>query len=130
MHYQNSSAKGFTDFYKLSSNWKQYEAKFFFYLATPPIEDCILVYWVTYYGQLSRQYFCCSYFLTLYVKYVFIFQPDAIEGLSACKLRWKTFFWKVLLTILGICLNICVPLEEEPTVFKLLTKGAYGRYKR
>ena len=99
-------------------------------LATPPIEDCIWVYWVTYYCQFSRQYFCCSYFLTLYIKYVFIFQPDAVEGLSGCKLRWKTFFWKILLTFLGACLSSFIPVPEEPTFFKLLTKGTAGSYKR
>ena len=109
---------------------KSSKTAFHFSLATPPIEDCMLVYWVTYYGQLSRNYFVCSYFLTLYVKYVFVFQPDAVEGLSGCKLRWKTFFWKILLTFFGMSLSIYVPLEEEPTVFKLLTKGTSGIYKR
>ena len=99
-------------------------------IATPPIEDSTWVYWVTYYCQFSRQYFCCSYFLTLYVKYVFIFQPDAVEGLSGCKLRWKTFFWKILLTVLGMWLSSYFPLQEEPAFFKLLTKGTSGSYKR
>ena len=99
-------------------------------IATPPIEDCIWVYWVTYYGQLSMHYFCCSYFLTLYIKYIFIFQPDAVEGLSGCKLRWKTFFWKILLTVLGMWLSSYFPLQEEPAFFKLLTKGTSGSYNR
>ena len=101
-----------------------------FSIATPPIEGFIWVYWVTYFGQLSLHFFCCSYFLTLYIKYVFIFQPDAIEGLSIYKLRWKTFFWKILLTFLGMYLSIYFPLQEEPTFFKLLTKGTSGSYKR
>ena len=79
---------------------------------------------------LLRHYFCCSYFVTLYVKYVFIFQPDTVECISACRLRWSTFAWKVILTFFGILMSIWFPLEDMPVAFKFLTKGLGQKYIR
>ena len=63
-----------------------------------PIQASNWVYVVTNCAVFCRHYFFCSYFVTLYIKYVFIFQHDTVEGLSSCKLWWKTLAWKIFLT--------------------------------
>ena len=68
----------------------------------------------------------CVTLVTLYVKYVFTFQPDDVENLEIKKLRTKTFIWKILLSIIAILLNVIVQLSDDnqgTLVFKLLAKG-------
>ena len=66
-----------------------------------------------------------SLFVTLYVKYVFIFQHDDIKNVPVRTLRWKSLTWTLLLTIIAILLNIAFPAlgSNQPLAFKLLTKG-------
>ena len=63
-----------------------------------------------------------SFFVTLYAKYVFVFQPDNVENILDSVLRKKCMVWKIILTIFAVLLNIAVPVSD-PLTFKLLTKG-------
>ena len=68
----------------------------------------------------------CVTLVTLYVKYVFTFQPDDVGNLQIKKLRTKTFIWKILLSIIAILLNVMVQLSDDnqgTLVYKLLAKG-------
>ena len=115
-----------------SNYWFLFSIGFFqvISLVTPPLKASVWVYMVTYFGIFSRHYFFCSHFVTLYVKYVFIFQPDIVEGLSSYKLWRKTIAWKIFLTFCGVCMSMCIPLEEKPLLFKVLTKRIGEEYDR
>ena len=83
-------------------------------------------YLLTYLGVFLGNFDNCVTLVTLYVKYVFTFQPDDVENLQIKKLRTKTMVWKILLTIITILLNVLVQLSDDnqgPMVFKLLAKG-------
>ena len=83
-------------------------------------------YLLTYFGVFFGNFDNCVTLVTLYVKYVFTFQPDDVENLQIKKLRTKTFVWKSLLTIITILLNVSIQLSDDnqgPLVFKLLAKG-------
>ena len=99
-------------------------------MVTPSLPADNWVYFVTYYGVCMRHWFCCSYFLTLYIKYVFIFQPDDVDNVQSSTLRWKTFIWKAVLTIISLFLSMAITLEDKPTPFKMLTKGQGEVYNR
>ena len=101
----------------------------FISLFTPPsITDLHnLFYWVTYFGGFLGNFNNVSMFVTLYAKYIFVFQPDNVENIQQTSLRWKCMAWKIFLTIIAIGLNIAVPVSD-PLIFKLLTKGQ--KYER
>ena len=81
-----------------------------------------LFYGITYFGGLLGNFNNVSLLVTLYAKYVFVFQPDNVENIQDSTLRWKCMAWKIFLTIIAILLNIAVPFSD-PLIFKLLTKG-------
>ena len=84
---------------------------------------------MTYLGGFLGNFHNVSLVVTLYIKYVFTFQPDDVENVDIKKLRWKSLMWKFALTSSAILLNIAVPLSDQPLVFKLLTKGqSFERY--
>ena len=89
-------------------------------------------YLLTYLGVFLGNFDNCVTLVTLYVKYVFTFQPDDVENLQIKKLRTKTFIWKILLSIIAILLNVMVQLSDDnqgTLVFKLLAKGQiFERY--
>ena len=79
-------------------------------------------YWVSYFSVFLSNFTIVSLLVTLYVKYVFIFQPEMTENIVIKRLRWKCLMWKILLTILVMLLNIAVP-STDPAIFQYLTKG-------
>ena len=82
-------------------------------------------YLLTYLGVFLGNFDNCVTLVTLYVKYVFTFQPDDVENLQIKRLRTKTLVWKILLGIMTILLNGLGQSDNNqgPLVFKLLTKG-------
>ena len=82
-------------------------------------------YLLTYLGVFLGNFDNCVTLVTLYVKYVFTFQPDDVENLQIKRLRTKTMVWKILLGIMTILLNGLGQSDNNqgPLVFKLLTKG-------
>ena len=59
--------------------------------------------------------------------------PPALEYCEVIygwPLRWKSFVWKIFLTLLAILLSIAFPTTSEPQlIFQLLSKGKqYNRY--
>ena len=97
-------------------------------LFSPPIEANDWVYFVTYFGIMFRHFNAASYLVTLYAKYVFIFQPDRLENVPALALKKRCIVGKVLLTFLAVLLSIAFPAEELPFHFEALTKKNCYRY--
>ena len=95
-------------------------------LFSPPVEANNLVYFVTVFGILLRHFVAASYLTTLYAKYVFIFQPDRLENVSASVLKKRRIVGKFLLTLFAVLISIEFPTEELPLQFEVLTKkGCY-----
>ena len=91
-------------------------------LFSPPIEANNLVYFVTAFGILLRHFNAASYLITLYAKYVFIFQPDRLENIAALTLKKICIIGKILLTFFAVLISIEFPVEELPFHFEVLTK--------
>ena len=109
----------------------QSEHYFLYYMAlvqhislfTPPISDSSnILYFASHLGVVLAHYFHASLFVTLYVKYIFIFQHKDVEDVQVTNLEWKTFAWKVVITLLAICFSSVLPLEDQPLWFTMLTK--------
>ena len=66
---------------------------------------------MTYLGGFLGNFHNVSLFVTLYIKYVFTFQPDDVENVNIEKLRRKSLAWKCALTLVAILLNIGPPGE-------------------
>ena len=98
-------------------------------LFTPPVFASSLLYLIVHLFIFFRHFNAASYLVTLYAKYVFIFQPDKFENIPTSILRKKVFAWKILLTIIATLISIVAPIEEVPFHFRILTKeNSYERY--
>ena len=91
-------------------------------LFSPTIEANNWVYFATYFGILFRHFHAASYLITLYAKFVFIFQPDRLENVPASTLKKRCIVGKVLLTFFAVLISIEFPAEELPFHFEVLTK--------
>ena len=101
----------------------------FISLFTPPITLWNFVYPVCYLGVFLFHFQCTSIFVYLYNQYVHTFQPDDIIDVEPSIYRWKNLIWKFFLTCILLSLSILCPLEDQPMLFLVLTKGVkYDRY--
>ena len=81
-----------------------------------------IVYFVTHLGVFLAHFYHASLFITLYVKYIFIFQHNDVKDVQVAHLEWKTFAWKVVITLLAICFSSLLPLEDQPLWYTMLAK--------
>ena len=96
---------------------------------TTPIALNNFVYLVCYLGVFLFHFQCVSVFVYLYCQYVHTFQPDDIKDVEGSSYRWKSLLWKFFLTCFTLLLSILFPLEDQPILFQVMTKGAkYDRY--
>ena len=94
----------------------------FISLFTPPV-TLEIVYPISYMGVFLFHFHLAQAFVYLYIQYVYTFQLHNIEGVPTSTLRWKSFCWKIFLTIITIFLSIAVPMEKQPKPFQLFSKG-------
>ena len=81
-------------------------------------------YFVTYFAGFLQNFTVISLLVTLYVNYLFIFQPEVVENLTMESLRWRSMAWKIFLTIIAIFLNLIAPSPfSDPVMFQFLTNG-------
>ena len=73
----------------------------FISLFTPPV-TLEIVYPISYMGVFLFHFHLAQAFVYLYIQYVYTFQLHNIEGVQTSTLRWKSFCWKIFLTILII----------------------------
>ena len=88
---------------------------------TPPLNNDI-VYWFSYFMIFINHFTLASILVTVYIRNVFTFQPDDIEGIKVTTLRHKCMVSKLLLTFVSMVLSILVPIETDPIVFQWLDK--------
>ena len=79
-------------------------------------------YYVSHIGVFLLNFHTASVFVTFYIQYVFVFQPDDAKGIQVSALTWKSLVWKILLTFIGIVLDVLFPLKVAPLPFRMLTK--------
>ena len=99
-------------------------------LFTPPL-TCNIIYWVSYCGIFLGHFYCASMLVTVYIKHVFIFQPDDIIDIKESDLKWKSRVSKLILTLICMLISYALPNGElQPPVFQWLTKDKiiYNRY--
>ena len=94
----------------------------FIALFTPPITFGI-VYPISQLNVFLIHFAASSYFVFLYLQYRYIFNFDEMKFISKSRLRWNCFACKLLLTCFSICVSIGYPLEKQPVIFQMLTKG-------
>ena len=100
----------------------------FIALFTPSITFGI-VYPISQLNVFLIHFAASSYFIFLYLQYKYIFNYDEMKVISKSRLRWNCFALKLLLTCFFICVSIGYPLEKQPVIFQMLTKGKpYDRY--
>ena len=88
---------------------------------TPPLNNDI-VYWFSYFMVFINHFTLASILVTVYIRNVFTFQPDDIEGIKVTTLRHKCMVSKLILTFVSMVLSILVPIETDPIIFQWLDK--------
>ena len=100
----------------------------FISLISPPIPNIDIVYFMNHTCLLVSNFFIVSGFVHLYIQHIYVFQPDKFINLNYSSMRWKSFFWKVILTLFAVTLSIAIPFESPPIIFRLFRGDA--KYER
>ena len=90
-----------------------------------------VLYGLTYLGVLSLNFWSVSYFVTLCIGYILVFQPDYAADIQILTMRRKISILKIVLTLLSLLLSFVFPspMKSLPPQFDLLSKGEV-KYQR
>ena len=100
----------------------------FISLFSPPITGSDIIYWLSHFCIFISNFQGVSCIMFLYIQHVYVFQPDDFKISQVSSMRHKSLLWKFSLTMIAISLSILVPIEREPIIFLILTKGTdYNR---
>lgn len=108
---------------KSAEFWVLYTTCFvqFISLFTPPITFPI-VYLISHIILFLTNFYLVSFFVLLYINYVYVFQHEQFLKINVSSMRWKSLAWKFLLTFLSLFLSAAVPFERIPPHFQMLQK--------
>ena len=59
-------------------------------------------YYVSHIGVFLLNFHTASVFVTFYIQYVFVFQPDDAKGIQVSALTWKSLVWNLALLLVGV----------------------------
>ena len=88
----------------------------------PPVTFEI-VYLITHLSLFLANFYLVSWLVYFYILNLHVFYPDTVKDIPLSTIRFKSFLWKILLTIIYMVISAICPLEDHPLVFQFLTKG-------
>ena len=101
-----------------------YYTGFFIFISlfTPPV-TFFLVYPISYFSVFLIHFSSVSFLVYLCNDYIYIFHFDYVKNISVSTMRMRSNIGKVVLTIGAMSLSIIVPVQDQPIIFQMLTKG-------
>ena len=105
-----------------------YTGFFMFISLFTPSVTFELVYPICYLSVFLIHLSSVSFLVYLCNVYIYIFHFDNVKNISVSTMRMRSIIGIVVLTIGAMSLSIVVPLQDQPFMFQMLTKGE--EYKR
>ena len=105
-----------------------YTGFFMFISLFTPAVTFELVYPICYLSVFLIHLSSVSFLVYLCNVYIYIFHFDNVKNISVSTMRMRSIIGIVVLTIGAMSLSIVVPLQDQPFMFQMLTKGE--EYKR
>ena len=116
------------DLMTAQSYFLYYTGFFMFISLFTPAVTFELVYPICYLSVFLIHLSSVSFLVYLCNVYIYIFHFDNVKNISVSTMRKRSIIGIVILTIGAMSLSIVVPLQDQPFMFQMLTKGE--EYKR